>query len=247
MRRFQPGCATIAAMNLRLLFTSSLALALVAGCGTPPATNGTPAAPAGPAQAGEPFAWYRSAAEPVYRIDPARSLIAVTVRRGGPFARFGHDHVVASRTVQGFAAPRAGRADFQFRLDELTVDEPELRRAAGLDTEPSPDAIAGTRANMLGKVLDAERFPLVQLRAERIAADPARLKLAVTLHGTTRSYEVPTVIETGSGTLAASGELRLRQSDFGITPLSILGGAISVQDALDVRFSIVARSGRAGF
>lgn len=225
-------------MNPRSTLPPAILLALLAGCGAPPATTNLPAS----AQAADAFAWYRTARQPVYRIDPGRSLIAVTVRRGGPFARFGHDHVVASRTVQGFAAPQAGRADFQFRLDELTVDEPELRQAARLDTEPSADAIAGTRANMLGKVLDAGRFPLVRLHAARVAGDAGRLKLDVTLHGVTRSYQVPTTIETSTGTLTASGQLRLLQTDFGITPLSVLGGAISVQDALDVRFSIVARS-----
>lgn len=223
-----------------------MALALLAGCGGAPAPSPdhSTARPGAAATSADGFAWYRKAAEPVYRIDPARSLIAVTVRRGGPFARFGHDHVVASRTVQGYAAPRSGRADFQFRLDEMTVDEPALRQAAQLDTEPSADAIAGTRANMLNKVLDAERFPLVTLRAARIAGDAGQLQLTVSLHGVTRSYAVPTALEVRAGTLTAAGNLRLLQSDFGITPLSVLGGAISVQDALDVRFSIVARSGR---
>ena len=45
----------------------------------------------------------RAAAQgkPVYRIDPARSLVSITVRRGGSLARMGHDHVVASHAVQG--------------------------------------------------------------------------------------------------------------------------------------------------
>ncbi len=39
---------------------------------------------------------------------------------------------------------------------------------------------------------------------------------------------------------AASGDLMLRQTDFGITPLSVLGGALQVQYAVAVRFSIRA-------
>ncbi|UUZ48368.1 hypothetical protein LP420_36895 [Massilia sp. B-10] len=74
--------------------------------------------------------WYQQAAregKKVYAIDSAQSLITIIVRRGGPMARFGHDHVVASRGVTGFAAPEVGRADFQFRLDELSVDEEALQ------------------------------------------------------------------------------------------------------------------------
>ena len=195
--------------------------------------------PAPAAPSADPLSWYRTAREPVYRIDSGRSLIAVTVRRGGPLSRLGHDHVVASRNVEGYAAPSAGRADFQFRLDELTVDEPELRKVAQLDTVPSAAAIAGTRANMR-RVLEAERYPMVQLHAERMAGDKERLQLAVSLHGVTRSYEVPTRIETSPGELTASGELRLLQTDFGIKPMSVMGGAIAVEDPIDVRFEIVA-------
>lgn len=208
-----------------------------------PAPVSIPAPVSEPVPAGTPdtFRWYRTAKEPVYRIDPAHSLIAITVRRGGPFARFGHDHVMASRSVQGYAAPRTGRADFGFRLDELTVDEPGLRKLAQLDTEPSADAIAGTRANMLTKVLDAERFPRVELHAQRVPKDPASVKLTITLHGVTRDYLVPTTIESASGTLSASGELTVLQTDFGITPMSVLGGAIKVEDPLQIRFTVVAR------
>jgi len=35
--------------------------------------------------------------------------------------------------------------------------------------------------------------------------------------------------------------MSLNQTDFGITPLSVLGGAIQVQDKLDLRFHIVAQ------
>lgn len=223
----------------RSLLRSLSALALLAGC-----SGSAPAPPAALIGGGDAFSWYRGAIakEPVYRIDSARSLIAVTVRRGGPFARFGHDHVVASRRLTGYAAPRSGRADFQFRLDEMSVDEAELRQAAQLDTTPDADAIAGTRANMLGKVLEAERYPVVQLRANRSAADPAKLRLAITLHGVTRGYDVPAKIEASARTVSASGELTVLQSDFGITPMSVFGGALTVQDALHVRFSIVAQA-----
>jgi hypothetical protein len=39
----------------------------------------------------------------------------------------------------------------------------------------------------------------------------------------------------------AAGELRLRQSDFGITPFSVLGGALTVEDELRVRYRLLAR------
>ncbi|MDB5936244.1 MAG: hypothetical protein JWQ01_3588 [Massilia sp.] len=210
---------------------------LVAGCApvTPPVLSTAPTADnAAP--------WYRRAAaagSKVLVIDPAASLITVTVRRGGPLARLGHDHVVASRGVTGFAAPAEGRADFSFRLDQMNVDEPALRKEAGLDTTPSEAAIEGTRANMLGRVLDAQRFPLVALHAESAAGGGFRL--TVTLHGVSRIVDAPARVERQSDTVTASGALQLRQSDFGITPMSIMAGAMTVQDTMELRYRIVAR------
>lgn len=176
----------------------------------------------------------------VLRIDSARSLIAVTVRRGGVLARLGHDHVVASHTVTGTVAPAQNRADFQFRLDQLTVDEPDLRRVAGLEKQPSVDAIDGTRTNMLTKVLDAERYPLVSVRAERGAVGEP-LRVAITLHGVTRDYAIPADVREDNGVMTVSGTVDLNQTDFGLVPFSVMGGAMAVQDKMELRFILVAK------
>ncbi|WP_229458962.1 YceI family protein [Massilia glaciei] len=203
------------------------------------APRSAPAAAPVPAQQ---YGWYQQAhgaGKKVYAIDPAQSLITVTVRRGGVLARLGHDHVVASRAISGFVAPDDGRADFQFRLDQMTVDEPALRRKAGLDTQPPAEAVEGTRRNMLGRVLEAERFPLVLLRARRVAG---AMRLTVTLHGVSRDYVVPTRLERSAGGVTASGALTLLQTDFGIVPMSIMGGAMQVRDPLELTFRVVARA-----
>lgn len=216
-----------------------LPLLLLSSC----ATQAPPAAIAIPEASVANASWYAQAAkagQKIYAIDSAQSLITVVVRRGGPLARFGHDHVVASRHVTGWAAPDAGRADFQFRLDQMTVDEAALRTAAGLDTQPPADAIEGTRTNMLTRVLEAERFPLVQLRAERGATASDALTLTITLHGVTRTQLVPVTLERTPAALTASGQLKLLQSEFGITPMSVMGGAMRVEDQMELGFKIVA-------
>jgi hypothetical protein len=184
---------------------------------------------------------YRAAAESgaaVYAIDPDASLVAVTVRRAGLMARLGHDHVVASHTLAGYVAPGMGRVDVSFRADQMTVDEPQLLREAGIAAK-SPQAVEGTRHNMLGPVLEAQRYPMVTLHGERLADD--RLRVAVTLHGTTRWLEVPAAIRVDAAQVTASGTARLKQTDFDITPFSIGGGLLSVQDELEVRYHIVSR------
>src|SRR4051812_27702044 len=99
-----------------LLFT------LLTGCAVAPPPRPVPALATAPT-AGAPWAnWYReaeAAGRQVMQIDTQHSLIVITVHRGGTLARLGHDHAIASRTISGLIAPDAGRADFQFRLDEM--------------------------------------------------------------------------------------------------------------------------------
>jgi hypothetical protein len=230
-----------------LLLAAVLSACAPAAVAPPPSPALPPTQAPLPAQApkatADPEAWYASpdaAGERILRINTAASLIAVTVHRAGALAALGHDHVVASRTVSGYVAPDQGRADFHFRLDAMTVDEPVLRHEAGFDTQPSTDAIAGTRNNMLTKVLDAERYPLVAVHVAR-SRPGAPLDVDVTLHGVTRRYTVAATMEDRDGTLLAGGTVSLKQSDFGIVPFAVMGGALAVGDQLDLRFSIAAR------
>lgn len=188
---------------------------------------------------------YRQAAargRAVFRIDPASSLVVVDVYRAGSLARLGHDHVVASHDVRGYLLPDAPRADLYVELDRLVVDEPALRAQAHFDTQPSPEDIAGTRHNMLGRVLDAAHYPFARIGVadvERNGHD-ASASVSITLHGETRTTRVPLRIETTPDDMIVSGSLTLRQTDFGIVPLSVLGGAIQVKDAIDLHFRLHA-------
>jgi len=92
-------------------------------------------------------------------------------------------------------------------------------------------------------VLETARYPFVLIHVNRIDSGPsaAVLDVEITLHGTTRSLRIPAKIETGAIEIGVTGSLALNQTDFGITPFSILGGAIRVQDRVDLRFRIRAR------
>lgn len=214
--------------------TRLLPLLLLAACGRQLAPPGP-----GPEPGSNPYRAAAAAATDVYTVDPHDSLVAVTVRRAGLMARLGHDHVVASRTLAGHAAPGAGSADLSFRLDEMTVDEPQLLRDAGIDKQPSAQAVEGTRTNMLGPVLEAQRYPLVTLHAQQQA--DGQLRVTVTLHGVTRALALPATVRVDAAQVTASGTARLKQTDFGITPFSVGGGLLSVQDELEVRYRVVAR------
>jgi polyisoprenoid-binding protein YceI len=217
---------------------------LLAACAAPvrePAPKGAPAVPED-----FPEARYREAlagGKPVFRVDPKESLVVIEVRRAGKLANLGHDHVVASRDVRGYVAPEAGRADLYVALDRLTVDEAPLRKEAGFTTQPSEADIEGTRANMRDKVLEVDKFPFALVRVTGVDTrqSDTTLTVAIALHGGRRTVKAPAKIEAGADSVSVTGRVSFDQTDFGITPYSLLGGAIAVQNRVDLRFSIRAR------
>jgi hypothetical protein len=223
--------------NFRLLISAALLALSACSQLPPPAAPGTSAAPPPAAVIAAPLP---ADTGPLLHIDSAHSLIVVTVRRGGVLARLGHDHVVASHAISGSVSPSRNHADFTFRLDQMKIDEADLRQAAGLEKQPSADAIEGTRYNMLNKVLDAERYPLVRVQAERIANDQP-LRVAITLHGVTRTLDVPVTLREEAGAIQVKGAFTLKQTDFGLTPFSVMAGAMSVQDQMELRFDLLAK------
>ena len=223
-----------------LFIAFALAAALTSAC-APPVLR--PAQGEAQRPDGFPIAHYQRAAErgeAIFRIDAKRSLVVIEVRRGGMLAQAGHDHVVASHDVQGFVAPKDARADLYVQLDRLVVDEPELRKEAGFDTQIPDAAISATRANMLGRVLRVDAHPFALISIAGVDAN-RYLDVAITLNGVTRNTRIPANTEANADELWITGSLALDQSDFAIAPLSLLGGAIQVQDRVNVRFSIRAR------
>ena len=227
-------CAAVAAL---------VHAALLAGCAQVATEPGPPQVAAPPQF---PATYYRQALEQgkrVLRIDPRDSLVVVEVRRSGKLARMGHDHVVASHHVTGYVAPEAGRADLYIQLERLAVDEASLRTEAGFDTQPSEADIEGTRTNMLEKVLEASKFPFALVRVTRPPSkqENAQLDVALTLHGETRTLKAPAQIKPVDNGLLVTGRLSFNQTDFGIKPYAVLGGALAVQNKLDLRYRIHAR------
>ena len=238
----------IFAERICTLLIAAATLLLVAGCGAPPTL---PDAPDG-APAGFPASSYAtaSAGETVYEIDTARSLVQVLVYRGGALAKLGHDHVIAARDVTGFLRHTdLGGERFQMTGDlylplaAMTVDEPALREAAGFDTTPSAGDREGTRGNML-KSLDAATFPFAEVAFSTVPVDAGNIgndvpiDVTFSLHGTVREIVVPVKLALSPDGMSATGSFRLAQSDFGIRPFSVLGGALAVQDNIELKFEI---------
>lgn len=185
----------------------------------------------------------------VYRIDPAASMLHILVYRGGAMARLGHNHVVSSRSLQGSvwqgSSLESAGFDITVPVNDLVVDDNATRAAEGEDfpLNVSEDAKQGTKANMLrDSLLDGARYPDIRITSVRVQGDANAPVVIASLRikDQTRQVTVPVTLQTTDAGLRVRGAFEIKQTDFGITPLSIAMGALLVVDTLTIKFELVA-------
>jgi hypothetical protein len=219
---------------------------LLAACGVPRPRHETPHNPdESAAKPGLPLSGR------VYSIDESQSELRVLVYRAGPLARLGHNHVVVNRALRGAATLAEGAAALQLTVQVagFTVDDAQARGEEGPDFAADvPDgAKSGTLQNMLGTaVLDADEFPVMTVNGVAVLAKQGAPDLremiatvSVSVAGHESTIEVPFTLQSDASGLSATGSWGLRQSDLGLTPYSLMLGALQVQDLMTVKFKIV--------
>jgi hypothetical protein len=226
-----------------------LAVALAA-CGAPKARHGGeqhPHEPARPADLQFPGK--------LYRVDESQSELRVLVYRAGPLARLGHNHVVVNRALRGAVGLAEDASAFQLTVPAagFTVDDAQARGEEGLDFAADvPDAAkSGTLQNMLSAAaLDADEFPVITVNSVAVlrkpgAPDSGRMiaTVLISVAGHESTLEVPFTLQSEPNRLSATGSLGLRQSNLGLTPYSLMLGALQVQDLMTIKFKIVALPG----
>lgn len=229
---------------IRRLRALCLGLLCLAGCQT------APEAPSAALPAGRAVPSATTAENAVrYQILADLSDIRFLVFRAGPMARLGHNHVVQAKNIRGEIqlAPdiRQSRFFIEMPVKDFQVDAAGARLDEGAAFMPQPDeeAIAGTVRNMLGeKVLDAVSYPTIEIRSVALNGPTWGMDatVSITVHGVTREMVVPTAVEQSGDRLIVTAFFAINQSDFGITPMSILGGALQVDNTVRVRIRIVA-------
>ena len=162
-------------------------------------------------------------------IDRAHSGITVKVEKSGLFSAFAHNH-----TIQ---APLAtGHLDTQKRIVSLTLNTKDMKVVDEGVKESERAEIEQTMKSE--KVLDVQKFPEIRFASTSIAPQDGgryQVKGDLTLHGTTHAIEFPVAESNGRYT----GSVKLKQTEFGIAPVSIAGGAVKVKDAIEIVFEIV--------
>jgi polyisoprenoid-binding protein YceI len=173
-----------------------------------------------------------AAASPAYgnprAFDLRHSSLTVHVHKQGLFSFLADDHVIDAPIA-------SGAYDGDAKTVELTVDATKMRV---LDPRLAATQRDAVQTNMTGPVLNVADNPTIVFRSTKIDdANPSRWTVDgnLTLHGQT--HPVTVALQKKDAT-HFSGSATVRQTAFGITPIRIAGGAVSVKDDVELTFEI---------
>lgn len=163
-------------------------------------------------------------------IDVHQSKITVYAYKSGLFSFAAHDHVIDVPIARG-------TLDEQVKTIEFVVKSASLQV---LDPNESEKNRVEIRKTMLGpKLLEAEKFPDISFRSTSVKqtdANTAAVEGVLTVHGVSRPVSL-TVQRDGA---FYAGSAKMKQTDYGMTPVSVAGGAVKVKDEVKVEFRVTA-------
>ena len=164
------------------------------------------------------------------KIDAAKSTITIHVGKAGLFSAAGHEHDVTAPVEGTFSEAGTPRVAIDVDARKLTV-------------QPNPKVNAKDQAeiqdSMQRKVLESDHYPRIAFRstnAQKTGADAWKVAGTLTLHGVTR----PVTVDVKKAGDVYAGGARIKQTDFGIQPVSVAGGVVKVKNELEIRFEIRA-------
>jgi hypothetical protein len=164
-------------------------------------------------------------------IDTQRSKITVHVGKSGLLSAAAHNHTIDAPIASGTMRESAPSHI------EFTVE------SAKMMVEPDPKISAKDQAeiqtHMQEMTLETKKYPEIAFhssRIERTAGGQWKVDGDLSLHGVTKPVSL-VVKQTGDSWTTRS---ILKQTDFGITPISIGGGMIKVKDEVEIDFQIFA-------
>ena len=185
----------------------------------------------------------RASAQPL-EINTSASKVTVHVYKAGLFSAFGDNHTIAAPLASATLDTEKRSVELTFKVKDMKVEDPGSNDSKRQQVE----------SNMKGeKVLDGARFPEIKFVSTSVEKQGGANYLVhgnLSLHGTTKPVNVPVSFKDGQSKAGQdkdgsdkaghySGTVKLKQTDFGITPITIAGGAVKVKDVIEIDFDIV--------
>ena len=179
-----------------------------------------------------------------YTIEPAASQVRIHVGKAGLFRFAGHGHEVVAPIHQASAVVDPDHVESS--SVELTFDAAALRVTER--GEPAGDVPKVQQAMVGPECLDAGRFPTIRFASRAVTIKTATADAFdvvvtgdLTLHGVSREVLVPVHVVLGRDSISATGSTTIRQTAFGIQPISV-AGVVNVNDELEIGVRLVARA-----
>jgi len=178
----------------------------------------------------------------LFVVDGRSSRFTVRAVAAGVLSAMGHNPTIGIRDVSG---------EVKFAPEQLTAGA--LRLAIKSSSLAVQDDISDRDRRemerlMNEEVLESAKFPDIVFESAQISVSTmgdalysAQLNGELTLHGVKRNVPITARVAVMGSMLRASGNFALRQSDYGIKPVTVAGGALKLKDELSFSFEIVAR------
>jgi polyisoprenoid-binding protein YceI len=178
-----------------------------------------------------------------YRLVAEQSRFTVQAFAEGLLSAFGHDPVIVIRDFTGEVeftpdAPSEASVSVTIKADSLAASD-EIKEKDRLEIERM----------MREQVLETAEYPEIVFKSTSVSANRlgqgryrARIIGNLTLHGATqKNLWIQAEVTMSEETLRAQGGFSLKQTDFGIKPVSVVGGTMKVKNELKFTFDISAR------
>jgi polyisoprenoid-binding protein YceI len=164
------------------------------------------------------------------KIDVERSTITIHVGKAGLFSAAGHDHWINAPISSGTFNDSADAPRVEFRVE-----------TARMKVKPDPKVDAKTeetiQKDMEEMTLEVAKYPEITFRSTRVDKQGEgqwKIEGALALHGVSK----PVIVTVKRNGDAYAGHVVLKQTDFGIKPISVGGGLVKVKNEIELAFQI---------
>lgn len=152
----------------------------------------------------------------------------------GLLATMGKPPVLFAGKVEG--SVRLGERSGSHSIGKLEIEPAFLRVVTPEHSELEQESIL---SRVLGQILRIDRFPEIAFEISSVEAVSPHLDLRVDgivrIHGISRAVSIRF---RWRGSRTFSGELAIRQTDFGIEPLSGMMGALRAKDRVKIAITV---------
>lgn len=183
------------------------------------------------------------------KVDLQQSEVLVKVFKSGIASKMAHDHIISARDFSGNVEfdpsfPNQSSISLTVKTNSLKVDEPEFRKRYIVGDTISLEDIEKTEVNMKSaSQLNVAKFPEIVFKSTNIthtSANNYQVTGQMTIRGVTKTISFVATVAYDGSFFTGKAEIKIKQTDFGIEPYSVLLGSIKNKDELVLAILIVA-------